>query len=86
MSATLFARPLEPGGTIGVAAPASPYDARSEIFRGVEWWERRPGNLHIVHGDRPAPDERRSLQGSGLHCLRFRRCLARTLLGLRHAS
>ena len=32
-------RPLPPGGTIGVAAPASPYDARSEILRGVEWWE-----------------------------------------------
>jgi muramoyltetrapeptide carboxypeptidase len=32
-------RPLPPGGTIGVAAPASPYDARSDILRGVEWWE-----------------------------------------------
>jgi muramoyltetrapeptide carboxypeptidase len=30
---------LAPGGTIGVAAPASPYDSRSEIERGVEWWE-----------------------------------------------
>jgi muramoyltetrapeptide carboxypeptidase LdcA involved in peptidoglycan recycling len=32
-------KPLPPGGTIGVAAPASPYDARSEVPRGVEWWE-----------------------------------------------
>ena len=32
-------KPLAPGGTIGVAAPASPYDSRSEVFRGVEWWE-----------------------------------------------
>jgi len=32
-------RPLPAGGTIGVAAPASPYDARSEVLRGVEWWE-----------------------------------------------
>jgi muramoyltetrapeptide carboxypeptidase len=32
-------KPLPPGGTIGVAAPASPYDARSEVLRGVEWWE-----------------------------------------------
>jgi muramoyltetrapeptide carboxypeptidase len=32
-------RPLAPGGTIGVAAPASPYDSRSEVLRGVEWWE-----------------------------------------------
>jgi muramoyltetrapeptide carboxypeptidase len=30
---------LAPGGTIGVAAAASPYDARSEVLRGVEWWE-----------------------------------------------
>src|SRR5436305_12185639 len=36
---TLFGKPLPPGGTIGVAAPASPYDARSEVLRGVEWWE-----------------------------------------------
>ena len=32
-------KPLPPGGMIGVAAPASPYDARSEVLRGVEWWE-----------------------------------------------
>ncbi len=32
-------RPLPPGGTIGVAAPASPYDSRSEVLRGVDWWE-----------------------------------------------
>ena len=32
-------KPLPNGGTIGVAAPASPYDARSEVLRGVEWWE-----------------------------------------------
>jgi muramoyltetrapeptide carboxypeptidase len=30
---------LASGGTIGVAAPASPYDSRSEVLRGVEWWE-----------------------------------------------
>jgi muramoyltetrapeptide carboxypeptidase LdcA involved in peptidoglycan recycling len=32
-------KPLAAGGTIGVAAPASPYDSRSEVLRGVEWWE-----------------------------------------------
>jgi len=32
-------KPLPPGGTIGVAAPASPYDSRSEVLRGVEWWQ-----------------------------------------------
>jgi muramoyltetrapeptide carboxypeptidase len=37
--ATRFGRPLPPGGTIGVAAAASPYDARSEIDRGVVWWQ-----------------------------------------------
>jgi muramoyltetrapeptide carboxypeptidase len=39
--ATLFGRPLPEGGTIGVAAPASPYVNRSEVLRGVEWWESR---------------------------------------------
>jgi len=34
-------KPLPDGGTIGVAAPASPYDARSEVLRGVDWWESR---------------------------------------------
>jgi muramoyltetrapeptide carboxypeptidase len=34
-------KPLPPGGTVGVAAPASPYDARSEVLRGVEWWKRQ---------------------------------------------
>src|SRR6266550_3124986 len=37
--ATLFAKPLPEGGTIGVSAPASPQDSRSEVLRGVEWWE-----------------------------------------------
>ena len=32
-------KPLPPGGMVGVAAPASPYDSRSEVLRGVEWWE-----------------------------------------------
>ena len=32
-------KPLPSGGTIGVAAAASPYDSRSEVLRGVEWWE-----------------------------------------------
>ncbi|MFN8186554.1 MAG: LD-carboxypeptidase [Gaiellales bacterium] len=38
-SATRFAKPLRPGGTIGVAPCASPYFNRSDILRGVEWWE-----------------------------------------------
>ncbi len=39
--ATRFGRPLPEGGTIGVPAPASPYENRSEILRGVEAWEDR---------------------------------------------
>jgi muramoyltetrapeptide carboxypeptidase len=37
--ASLFGRPLPDGGTIGVAAPASPYESRSDVLRSVEWWE-----------------------------------------------
>ena len=37
--ATLFGSPLPAGGTIGVAALASPWDSHSELLRGVEWWE-----------------------------------------------
>jgi muramoyltetrapeptide carboxypeptidase len=40
-AATLFGRPLPEGGTIGVAAPASPYESRSDVLRSVEWWESR---------------------------------------------
>jgi muramoyltetrapeptide carboxypeptidase len=39
--ATLFGRPLPEGGTIGVAAPASGFENRSEVLRGVEWWESK---------------------------------------------
>ena len=39
--ATRFGRPLPPGGTIGVPAPASPYENRSEVLRGIEWWQAR---------------------------------------------
>ena len=48
--ATLFGRPLPAGGTIGVAAPASPYDARSEILRGVEWWEAQGYKVKLADG------------------------------------
>jgi len=37
-------KPLPPGGMVGVAAPASPYDSRSEVLRGVEWWEYVAGD------------------------------------------
>jgi muramoyltetrapeptide carboxypeptidase len=48
--ATLFGKPLPAGGTIGVAAAASPHDARSEIERGVEWWEARGFRVKLGDG------------------------------------
>ncbi len=38
---TIKGHVLRPGGTIGVPAPASPYHNRSEVLRGVEWWESK---------------------------------------------
>jgi muramoyltetrapeptide carboxypeptidase len=48
--ATLFAKPLPEGGTIGVPAPASPQDAKSEVYRGVEWWEERGYKVKLADG------------------------------------
>ncbi len=48
--ATLFGKPLPDGGTIGVAAPASPQDARSEVHRGVEWWEAQGYKVKLADG------------------------------------
>jgi muramoyltetrapeptide carboxypeptidase len=39
--ASVFGRRLPKGGTIGVPAPASGFFNRSEVLRGVEWWEAR---------------------------------------------
>jgi muramoyltetrapeptide carboxypeptidase len=50
MSATVFPPPLPSGGTIGVAAPASPQDSRSEIYRGVEWWESKGYRVKLAEG------------------------------------
>ncbi|CAN5609909.1 LD-carboxypeptidase [soil metagenome] len=47
---TLKARALPPGGTIGVPAPASPYHNRSDVLRGVEWWERRGYKVKLADG------------------------------------
>jgi hypothetical protein len=38
---TAKGRPLPPGGTVGVVAPASPFHNRSTVLRGVEWWEEK---------------------------------------------
>jgi muramoyltetrapeptide carboxypeptidase len=61
--ATLFAKPLPEGGTIGVPAPASAYENRSETLRGIEWWEDRGyrvklGEHAYARDDFVAGDER----------------------------
>jgi len=48
--ATRFGRPLLPGGAIGVPAPASPFENRSEILRGVEWWEAHGYRVKLAEG------------------------------------
>lgn len=50
VAATRFGRPLPPGGTIGVPAPASPYSNRSEVLRGVEWWESKGYRVKLAPG------------------------------------
>jgi muramoyltetrapeptide carboxypeptidase len=50
IAATRFGRPLPDGGTIGVAAPASPYDSRSEVLRGVEWWGAQGYRVRLAAG------------------------------------
>jgi muramoyltetrapeptide carboxypeptidase len=50
IAATTFGRPLPDGGTIGVVAAASPYDSRSDVFRGVEWWESRGYRVKLAPG------------------------------------
>ena len=50
IEATRFGRPLPDGGTIGVVAAASPYDSRSDVLRGVEWWEARGYRVKLAPG------------------------------------
>jgi muramoyltetrapeptide carboxypeptidase len=45
-----MARPLPHGGTIGVPAPASPWDERSEVDRGVRWWESKGYRVKLGEG------------------------------------
>jgi muramoyltetrapeptide carboxypeptidase len=45
---SLKAPALRPGGTIGVPSPAWSYYNRSEILRGVEWWEERGFNVKLA--------------------------------------
>jgi muramoyltetrapeptide carboxypeptidase len=43
-------RALPPGGTIGVPAPASPWDERSEVDRGVRWWGSKGYRVKLGEG------------------------------------
>jgi muramoyltetrapeptide carboxypeptidase len=43
-------RPLPPGGTIGVAAASSPFEQRSEIDRGIRWYEERGYRVKLADG------------------------------------
>jgi muramoyltetrapeptide carboxypeptidase len=49
-AATRFGKPLPDGGTIGVPAPASPWENRSDLLRGVEWWESRGYRVKLGKG------------------------------------
>jgi muramoyltetrapeptide carboxypeptidase len=48
--APLLGAPLPPGGVIGVPAPASPWENRSDVLRGVEWWESRGYRVKLAEG------------------------------------
>src|ERR1700740_2843187 len=63
---------LPDGGGRGVFAAASPYDMRSELERGVEWWEARSYRVKLAPGvhdrdDYVAGDARR--RADYLHAL-----------------
>lgn len=47
--ATRFGAPLPDGGCIGVVATSTPWYNRSELLRGVSWWEEK--GYHVKLGD-----------------------------------
>jgi muramoyltetrapeptide carboxypeptidase len=50
IEATLFGKPLPDGGTIGVVAAASPHEGKSDVYRGVEWWESKGYSVKLADG------------------------------------
>ena len=50
IEATLFGKPLPDGGTIGVVAAASPHEGKSDVYRGVEWWESHGYSVKLGDG------------------------------------
>jgi muramoyltetrapeptide carboxypeptidase len=41
-------RPLPAGGTIGAVAPSSPWDERSQVERGIRWWESKGYHVKLA--------------------------------------
>jgi muramoyltetrapeptide carboxypeptidase LdcA involved in peptidoglycan recycling len=50
IAATRFGVPLPEGGCVGVPAPASPWENRSDLLRGVEWWQARGYRVKLADG------------------------------------
>jgi muramoyltetrapeptide carboxypeptidase len=50
MADLVKAAPLPEGGTIGVAAASSPFENRSEIDRGIRWYEQRGYRVKLAPG------------------------------------
>src|SRR5919199_5760110 len=50
MADLIKAAPLPEGGTIGVAAASSPFENRSEIDRGIRWYEQRGYRVKLAPG------------------------------------
>jgi muramoyltetrapeptide carboxypeptidase LdcA involved in peptidoglycan recycling len=50
IAATRFGAPLPEGGCVGVPAPASPWENRSDLLRGVEWWQARGYRVKLADG------------------------------------
>ena len=62
MAELIKARPLPEGGTIGVSAIASPVEKRSEIDRGIRWYEERGYRVKLAPGVHPRRLRRRRRQ------------------------
>ncbi len=46
----MIAKPLPPGGTIGIVSPASPYTNYSDVQRGIAWWQARGYHVKLAEG------------------------------------
>ena len=47
---TLTGKAVPPGGTIGIASPASPYSNYAEVLKGIAWWEGRGYHVKLAEG------------------------------------